>query len=144
MPFDAYRAMLDATTAAVTGLATTGSSVYESPRSALDGSVFPALAVLAREIRASVFAVDPDTDDNLELHQFEIIVSTIALTRDQRDTSSLEVKTAILATAKPGYQRRYLGTSFEETAEGDRPLWVASQRFEIDYHVQATVPGVTV
>lgn len=141
---DLYRAFLDDVTEAVTGLSTTGSNVFESPRAAIDAGSLPALAVLARDVFVSDVVESADTDAHLETHRLGIIVQTIATTRDQRDNSSLEVKDAILRVLRPGYQRRYTRTDFEEGREGERDLWVATQRFEIDYHVDADEPGVVV
>ena len=144
MAFDAYRGLIDQVTASVTGLPTTLHRVYENPSDALDAAELPALAVFARSIDAEVFSEIATDDGNLELHRLAVIVASVCKTRDQRDTSSLEVKEAILVTAKPGYLRRYTHTDFEERGEGERTLWVVSQRFEIDYTVIATDPGTIV
>lgn len=141
---DAYRQIVDQVTAIVTGLATTGANVFESPTKALDSGALAALAVQPRDVDVAETWESADTDDHLELHRIGVEITTVALTIAARDQSALEVKEAILNQARPGYARRYRRSDFQESGEGERPYFALRQRFEIDYHVEATAPDVIV
>jgi len=135
--------MLDQVVAAVTGLVTTGTRVFESPTAALDSGQIAALAVQARDDDVVDRWPSSDTDDHLELHRLGVEITSICLTLAARDVSALEVKVAIVNTARPGYARRYVRADFKE-GDGERSYFAIRQRFEIDYHVEATAPDVIV
>lgn len=141
---DAYRQILDQVVTIVTGLATTGTRVFESPAAALDSGQIAALAVQARDVDVADVFESRETDDHLEKHRLGIEITTVALTVAARDQSSLEVKEALLNQARPGYARRYRRSDFSEGVEGERAYFAVRQRFEIDYHVEATAPDVIV
>ena len=141
---DAYRQIVDQVVVAVTGLATTGTRIFESPTAAFDSGAIAALAVQPRDVEVAEVFESADTDDHLELHRIGVEITTVALTVAARDQSAFEVKEAILNQARPGTARRYRRSDFQESGEGERPFFALRQRFEIDYHVEATAPDVIV
>lgn len=140
----AYRTLLDLVKAAVTGLPTTGTNVYESPAVPLAANTFPSLVVQVAEDALLELFETPDDDDHLERRQVVPEVTVLATTIAKRDTATLEVAEAVLKTAKPGWARRLRRIGFEESDDGDRLIYAARLRFELDYHVEQTAPDAIV
>lgn len=136
-----YRQVLDDVRARVTGLATTGTRVYESLAAALASSVLPALAVQPRS--EDLVELFDALEGDLERRELSLVVVTVAATTAARDASALEVQAALMGSAI-GTRRFYRGADFDERGEGERVLYSLSQRFAFQYHVVASSPGVIV
>jgi hypothetical protein len=143
---DAYRQILDLVISTVTGCATTGARVYESPAAAIASGSLPALAVEPVSEEVAETFESADSDDHLERHRLTVAVWTIATSIADRDASAGEVKQALVGTVASyiGWKRRFTRSEFQERVDGEKPLYAVGQRFEIDFHVTATQPDVIV
>lgn len=138
-----YRALLDLIRSEITGLSTTGASVYESLADALASAALPALAMRPTDDEVTELHESADSDADLETRTLGVEIVTLATTIAARDASSLEVKQEVM-TAPIGRRRRYRRTTFEERPDGERVIYALIQRFEFHYYVEATLPGVMV
>lgn len=133
--------MLDLVIARISALPSSADRVYENPADAIQGETFPVLVVEAEDIEAEPLGESHD-EEWVERHRLGFLVTSIAEDTTDRDQSSVEVKQALLSAAALGIRRRFARARFSQRSEGDRELVAISNRFEIDYLIDNTVPDV--
>lgn len=139
-----YRQVLDDVVTAVTGLPTTGSSVFEDPAVAIDKGSIPAVAIEAISIEPEIMGETHDNGSWRELHTFIVDITGLSYSIAERDQISFEILDGILRVGEPGRWRRLQGSEFVKRGEFAKRLYSVRHRFEIQYHILSTAPDVLI
>jgi len=137
----------EAAATAVTGLTTTGTRVYQNRQHALAESKLPCLLVNTdgEEIEG-LLSNAPDTlDRNLEL-KIRAVAKVSANLDDALDTMAAEVETALGNTTLGNLLKKPLllqGIEIE-MEQGDKPVGIATLKFNANYMTVANAPGTAI
>ena len=133
---------------ALTGLATTGTNVYESRVYTLQDNTLPSLVIYTKSETSEPIVIGVDRVMSRELAVVvEAYCKATSNFDDTIDTISKEVEEAIAADrtldglAKDCYLE---STEIEFNGEGEKPLGYVSLTFLTNYYVQETNPDVAV
>lgn len=132
----------------LTGLATTGSNVYESRVYTLQENTLPSLIVYTKSESSEPVVIGTD---RLMSRELQVIVEgyckLTANFDDLIDQISLEVEEAIAADRTLGGLAKdtYLeSTEIDFTGEGDKPVGFVTLSYLTNYYVQETNPDIAV
>lgn len=132
----------------LTGLATTGSNVYESRVYTLQENTLPSLIVYTKSESSEPVVIGTD---RLMSRELQVIVEgyckLTANFDDLIDQISLEVEEAIAADRTLGGLAKdtYLeSTEIDFTGEGDKPVGFVTLSYLTNYYVKETNPDIAV
>lgn len=138
------RQIRESIAAAVTGLASTGSRVYQSRVYRAQETALPCLL-----IRAGGEAVTPlDMNSPVTLQRtfsvsLEVVAQDVGNLDDALDAIAKEVEVAIAAMTLPGISSHAALTSISEpelTGEGDQPIGRAVMTYDVTYFALENAP----
>ncbi len=147
MSYDAHRLVLNEIKGFITGLETSKGRVFEERQDAIPEDEVPCVHLAPQSVDSVLEAEEGqegDDVDGLERHTLTFVVTSIGTTIEERDTSSKEVKDAVLKSSSSLnlIRRRYAGSLFSRETTGQVPTLQVHQTFEVQYLVLALDPGV--
>lgn len=141
------RQIREAIATAVTGLATTGSRVFQSRVYPVQTTELPCLLIYTRSETSTPLTIHPDRvlDRVLQLEIVAIAKATADLD-DTLDGVCKEVETALAmplsALSGKGKSIQLVSTEIELSGEGERPTGQAVLTYQVDYFNQENAPDV--
>ena len=126
----------DSVTTAVTGLATTGTNVFQSRVYPNEAAKLPSLCVYTTTETAEVISLTPPR----LMRTLEVVVEGYAKAKtgldDTLDTIAVEVEEALAVDITRGgiaHQMKITGTEIGLNEEGEQPIGIIKMTFEVDY-----------
>lgn len=141
----------EAAATTLTGLATTGSRVYQSRVYPLSDTELPALVITSNEEQAEVSAIGFPALLNRQLNlQVRALAKANANLDDTLDSMIKEVETVLNASVAANTfgglaKQTYLsGIFIEMNAEAEKPIGQAVMSFTVQYKTLANTPDISI
>lgn len=136
----------EAVTAAVTGLSTTGSRVYQSRVYPLDTSSLPCLLVTSDGDKSEAITVhSPYQQERATTIRIEGVAKAVSNIDDTLDTISKEVETAIAGSSTAIVKGLiYRGAQIDYDGSGEQPIGKVTMIFAKDLYTLSNAPDVLI
>ena len=136
----------EAVTAAVTGLSTTGSRVYQSRVYPLDTSSLPCLLVTSDGDKSEAITVhSPYQQERATTIRIEGVAKAVSNIDDTLDTISKEVETAIAGSSTAIVKGLiYQGAQIDYDGSGEQPIGKVTMIFAKDLYTLSNAPDVLI